>query len=302
LSQHLLRAQVLAERVYRGDWLDSGPWPTGEPVDTGRFHLVSEGRCLLSGADLASPIALSAGDLALFPTGAAHCLGSIASVPGHPPADDPISLLCGVLEFQDEAMRAIREALPRCLIIRSEDDDTSYNGTAQMLLSAIRERRPGHRILIGKLVEALFAAILDIHSRRSEQLRSLLAALTDVRLTRVLEAIHRRAGDDWSLQSLAAVAGMSRSVFARRFNETIGVPPMHYLAACRVAEAERVLHQQRQSVASVAGMMGYSSETAFRKMYKRVSGEALGTMRARIAGSRTVLPGSATVGLPAGSQ
>ena len=93
--------------------------------------------------------------------------------------------------------------------------------------------------------------------------------------------MHERPGEDWTLAELARVAGMSRTAFAELFAQTVGQPPMQYLAGWRAAEARRLLHDRRLSVASIAERLGYRSEAAFRRFFKRLEGIGPGRLRAK---------------------
>ena len=106
--------------------------------------------------------------------------------------------------------------------------------------------------------------------------------MTDVRLSRALAAVHERPGEDWTIQSMAQCAGMSRTAFAELFSATVGLPPIQYLAQWRATEARRLLKNRRFSVAAVADMLGYRSEAAFRRFFKRIEG--IGPGKARSSG------------------
>lgn len=106
------------------------------------------------------------------------------------------------------------------------------------------------------------------------------AAPSDPRIRKVLQAVHDHPGHDWSMQSLASFACMSRSAFAERFAQLMKMPPMHYVTRWRVSVAEQLL-RERQSVADIAQQLGYGSEAAFRRLFKRVRGVGPGQVRAR---------------------
>ena len=142
-------------------------------------------------------------------------------------------------------------------------------------------RRWGQQAVRNKLADTLFTLAVCEYVRRSEQPRGLLAALTDTRLARALSAMHERPGEDWTLAELARVAGMSRTAFAELFAQTVGQPPMQYLAGWRAAEARRLLHDRRLSVANIAERLGYRSEAAFRRFFKRLEGIGPGRLRAK---------------------
>ena len=132
-----------------------------------------------------------------------------------------------------------------------------------------------------KLADSLFTMAVCEYVRRAEHPRGLLAALTDARLSRALAAVHERPGEDWTIQSMAQRANMSRTAFAELFTATVGLPPIQYLAHWRATEARRLLKDRRFSVARIAEMLGYRSEAAFRRFFKRVEGVGPGKVRGR---------------------
>ncbi|HUR40300.1 MAG TPA: AraC family transcriptional regulator [Verrucomicrobiae bacterium] len=96
--------------------------------------------------------------------------------------------------------------------------------------------------------------------------------------------MHEQPGKDWSVETLADQAGMSRTAFAVAFSEALGASPIQYLTEWRVTEAKRLLADRRQSVAAVAEQLGYQSEAAFRRAFKRVEGVGPGQVRKREGG------------------
>jgi AraC family transcriptional activator of mtrCDE len=118
-----------------------------------------------------------------------------------------------------------------------------------------------------------------------------IESISNAKIARVLAAIHDRLDEQWTLRSLAAVAGMSRSTFALHFAALMGMPPMRYVASWKVARSKHLLQDRRLSVAKVAEMLGYSSEAAFRKLFKRIEG--IGPGQARVAARFNSRPGTA---------
>jgi AraC-like DNA-binding protein len=152
-----------------------------------------------------------------------------------------------------------------------------------MMVEIAKTEVPGRKVLLNKLADTLFTlAVCDYAHRHADQ-QGLFAALADNRICKVLQAVHEEPGHPWTMQNMAALACMSRSAFAERFAQLMNVPPMQYVTQWRVNVAERLLHDPDLSVASIAERLGYSSEAAFRRLFKRVSGICPGHIR---AGSR----------------
>ena len=127
----------------------------------------------------------------------------------------------------------------------------------------------------------LLVLVLRHHMTRAPELKGFLAALKDERVARALTALHRKPGERWRVDTLAREAGMSRTVFAERFAALLGRTPMQYLAAWRMHLADGMLRVRRSSVAQVAELLGYQTETAFRRAFRRVRGVGPGDVRRR---------------------
>lgn len=276
LSSYQLRVEITANVRYCGTWFEQEP-----ATRFGQFHLVTDGDCWVSGSALPAPEQLRRGDLIVFPTGARHSLS--ASRDPHLPAahdDSPTSMLCGELEFIMGTRNPIFSALPPCFIVRASGSSDAFRQLADMLAATSTDRRWGRQMVQNKLADSLFTMAVCEYVRSAGEPRGLLAALTDVRLSKALAAVHERPGEEWTIQGMAQVAGMSRTAFAELFTQTVGQPPIQYLANWRATEARRLLKNRRFSVAAIAEMMGYKSEAAFRRFFKRVDGEGPGKVRA----------------------
>lgn len=278
LGAYRMRVEISADVRYCGTWFEREP-------DTrhGQFHLVTAGECWVSGAALHAPVRLRAGDMIVFPGGVGHLLSS------HPDGqigaacdvDDEADtrMLCGELEFLSGSGNPIFSALPPHFVVRSDESGAEFRQLAELLATNSRNRGWGQQAVQNKLADSLFTMAVCEYVRRSDEPRGLLAALVDARLSKALNAVHERPGEDWTIQSMAQVAGMSRTAFAELFAHVVGVPPIHYLAQWRANEARRLLKNRRFSVARVAEMLGYRSEAAFRRFFKRIEGVGPGSVR-----------------------
>lgn len=275
LGAYRMRVEITADVRYCGTWYDQEP-----ATRYGQFHLLTEGECWVSGAALEAPLQLHRGDLIVFPSGVRHLLSS--SPDAHLPDDverADTAMLCGELEFITGTSNPIFSALPACFVVRADDSSAGFRQLAGMLIDTSRDRRWGRQLVQNKLADSLFTMAVCEYVRRAEHPRGLLAALTDARLSRALAAVHERPGEDWTIQSMAQQANMSRTAFAELFTATVGLPPIQYLAHWRATEARRLLKNRRFSVAAIAEMLGYRSEAAFRRFFKRVEGVGPGRVR-----------------------
>ncbi|MDG2523963.1 AraC family transcriptional regulator [Stenotrophomonas sp. HITSZ_GD] len=275
LGAYRMRVEIMADVHYCGTWLDEEP-----STRFGQFHLVTEGRCWVAGEAMDAPVPLEAGDLIVFPGGIRHQLQSSANPRDEDAARAPDTwMLCGELEFITGSHNPIFQALPTWFVIRAADSSAGFRELAEMLAIASRDRGWGRRLIQNKLADSLFTMAICEYVRRAAQPQGLLAALADARLSRVLAEVHHQPGQEWTLATMAQLAGMSRTAFSELFTATVGMPPIQYLAHWRATEARRLLRNRRFSVARVAEMLGYSSEAAFRRFFKRLEGVGPGKVR-----------------------
>lgn len=270
LGAYPLQARITDDSRYCGLWQDQEP-----ARDHAWVHLLDQGRCRIGADCLPQPLTLDAGDLVMFPHGHAHVLQ-------HAPEagrDTPVTMICGEFRFAGGGRNPLLDALPACIVIRAGEGEDGIRGLAQLLVAEIRRPGLGQRALVDKLGDALFTMAVRYHLQRSQARRGLLAALADPRLRPVLEALHAEPGRDWTLNDLAALACLSRTALAQRFSDTLEMGPIQYLTQWRMNQALQLLRDPRLSVATVAERLGYQTEAAFRRGFKRVHGVAPGQFR-----------------------
>jgi AraC-type DNA-binding domain-containing proteins len=140
--------------------------------------------------------------------------------------------------------------------------------------------RPGSRDMLGRLMEMLFVEMLRRYiARLPPETAGWLGALNEPVVGRALQVIHTKPLEDWTVESLALTVGTSRSVLAERFKATLGQPPMQYLSAWRLQLAMNMLREKRRSIAEIAAEVGYESEAAFNRAFKRHLGLPPGAWR-----------------------
>jgi AraC-like DNA-binding protein len=263
------------------------------------FHLLTEGTCyarLLDG----NPVELSAGDLIMFPHGDRHVLiagstsglrlkpteitgeslhkllerGAIAEFK-HPGRGRATRIVCGYVACEKRLAEPILSSLPRLLKVTLHD-----GSTAAMVQSAIRyavahaaSSQLGSAVVLARLSEALFAEAIRYYMDQPEATQSgWLAALRDRYVGRALSALHDRPAHPWTVDELAKAVGLSRSALAQRFTELIGTPPMQYLTRWRTSLAAARLRESDVSILRVAIDVGYESEAAFNRAFKKEFG------------------------------
>jgi AraC family transcriptional activator of mtrCDE len=264
---HPLEVSLVESFEYCGHWFENEP-----PTPQGSFHLIDRGSCWVRCTHLREPLQLQAGDLVVFPRGSAHTLHG--RLPDEAPLPDVYStLICGAFRFSSERQNPLLQALPEVFVVRAEAGGPGFRELAQVLAGSARRPLPGQQALLNKLADSLFVMAVCVYAAQtSTDGVGLLAALAEPRLAKALAAMHLQPGAAWRVDALAKVAGMSRTAFSVEFTRRLGRSPFQYLTECRVAEARRLLHDKRLSVAAIAEQLGYQSEAAFRRTFKRVEG------------------------------
>jgi len=296
------RADVLGDlRLERGFYARSdlgAPWGLAfSATDGASFHVVVEGRCWLRLAD--DRVLLGAGDLALLPHGRDHHLGDAPDGPTTPLAALPSDrigstvaslryggdgeralLICGGIHFAGPVARPLLELLPATLVVRRGDGEGWLAATLALLSAEARTPRPGGPAVLTRLMDILvIQAIRAWLAGDTDRGAGWLGALRDPQVGPTLALMHRRPAEPWTVASLAATAHLSRSVFSERFTQLVGVPPMRYLARWRMHLAGSLIREDQLGVGEVARRLGYGSEAAFSRAFKRHSSVAPGSLR-----------------------
>lgn len=148
---------------------------------------------------------------------------------------------------------------------------------AELVAEGHRDR-PGAGLAAGHLAQLMFVRVIRAHLAgtdvRGTSEVGWLRGLGDENIAQALRAMHASPGRDWSLNTLAKAAGLSRSVFAARFKDTMGTAPLSYLSTWRMQLATRALSEGKHSIATIAESLGYTSESAFSNAFKRIIGAA----------------------------
>ncbi len=296
LDRIRLRGCVYFQRDFSPPWgmaMDAGPFA--------QFHLVVRGRCWLRAGETTRELAT--GDIVVFPFGAAHMLlddPSTDPLPGltvlaahkkgRPIFDgqqDGARLLCGHFELDRDLKHPLLRELPALIHIKgmSAEQPSWLESAIGLLIRESASDQPGAATVVDRLAEVLFVQVLRAHLLASVPSRGFLAALKDRRMSNALEIIHDNVHTDLTLYAIARAAGMSRSSLALRFKEVMGVTPMDYVTGWRMQRAREMLRTTHGSLADVAERVGYRSEAAFSRAFKRVFDQTPGAFRRTTTGA-----------------
>ena len=314
----VLRAVRLTGAVFF-DVQASEPWvaetPAGGSIVAAMFpgaehlisyHVITGGACWAEVVG-ESPIHLSAGDVVVFPHGDAHAMSSAPGLRNPPdlarfrrPTEGQLPftmsvgdaqaesarLVCGFLGCDARPFNPLLASLPRAIHV-SDRADGGIGAFIQFAVAEAKERRPGGEAVLGHLSELMF---VDVVRRYVETLppdrTGWLAGLREPFVGRALTALHQSPARGWTLESLAHEVALSRSVLAERFTQFVGQPPMQYLTNWRMQLAANHLLSSTDSVAAIAERVGYESEAAFSRAFKKAAGTAPGQWRRDRAGAR----------------
>jgi AraC-like DNA-binding protein len=273
--------------------------PSGKkisPTDLAHFAMLSRGNCWLSVEGVPEPIPLTGGDCILLARGTSFVLrdslrtrpkrsfreiaptanGNVAHYGG---GGAPTTIVCGSLSFDRSSVKPITQLLPSFILIRADQAHTlALHNTMQALASEMAQQAPGSEVVATRLAEVLFIQALRAHIASEVEWRNKgwLRAIFDPQMGTALSAIHDSVNAPWTVESLAEAAGMSRSAFAARFKALLGQAPLEYVSEWRMQKAMQLLEQRDKKLIDVARSVGYESDAAFSKAFKRVVGASPG--------------------------
>jgi AraC-like DNA-binding protein len=278
----------------------SGPFGFAlEPSEDARFYVALEGRAVVCVEG--DVLELAAGELVLLPHGTAHSVHDEAGTHARPlsellagcdraaPATLELGsgsersvLVCGRIALDDGAHHPLVRVLPKVIVLRACDGHPAewLAPTLTFLAAEAGKQLPGARTVVSRLADILFIQVVRAHlTSAPEQVSGWLGALRDPQICSALGCMHEAPAHPWTVETLAQRVAMSRSTFAARFAEIVGEPPLHYLTRWRMQKARSLLREGRVPLSEVAARVGYDSEAAFSKAFKREVGEAPGAYR-----------------------
>jgi AraC-like DNA-binding protein len=255
-----------------------------------KCYAMIAGQCWLVMEGIAEPVRISAGDCFLLPHGRPFCLTTDLSLKPVdfnvqmklkvqrivPALDAHRKLMVGghfILAGNHAGM--LLQSLPPVVHIQKESDKEAMRWSLERMSEELYDPQPGGALIAQQLAYMMLIQALRLHVTSGARPGSgWLFALADPQMSAVISAIHTEPGHGWTLQTLAERAGMSRSVFALRFKEFVGVTPMEYLTRWRMMLAADKLMNSSDSISQIARSLGYESESAFGKAFRRALGSS----------------------------
>lgn len=280
----------------------TAPWGLELPVLKNRlmFHVVMSGRCWLE-LDGQEPQFLQPGDFALVPHGEGHKLLSAPGVPAQHLYDvpsemlseryeiltqggggEPISMICGVIRFDHPAAHQLINLLPKLIFVEAwrSPHQEWIQSTLRFMAAEAKELQAGGETVITRLADILvIQAIRSWIANDPAAQTGWLGALKDKRVGYALLLMQRHPETQWTVESLAESVNMSRSAFAAKFKDLVGESPLQYLTRWRMNMALTRLKEEKIAMAELAEQLGYQSEAAFSRAFKRYIGVSPGEAR-----------------------
>jgi AraC-like DNA-binding protein len=251
------------------------------------FHFVGEGRAYVQ-IEGSPQITLGPGDIVVFPQGSSHRLrGTVTSktVPlsqfirdaevRSSPAVDATTLLCGSFGIARYMIMPAVKSLPRLMHLKAPADGSNapFAQTLQQLCDEVESAGMGSEIVVRHLLSTLFVYVLRQWSELHPTLaQNWFSSLQNQHVAKALECIHKDPAENWTIDTLAHEAGLSRSLFARQFHESVAETPHLYLTRWRLGIAAQLLGQTDLSVSELAKKIGYRSVYSFVRAFKQAQG------------------------------
>lgn len=268
------------------------------PLQLAHFGMVSRGNCWLAAEGIRDPMPLTGGDCFLLAPGISYSLRDNThtrtksfcevapkertNVIRYGGGGAPTTIISGFLSFEALSLKPITQLLPSLILIKADQARTfALHTTLQVLAGEMSEQAPGSEVVVNRLAEVLFIQAIRAHiaSGAESCKRGWLRAIFDPQIGAALTSIHNNVNSPWTVESLAEAAGMSRSAFAERFKGLLGQTPLEYVTEWRMQKAVQLLQQRDKKLVVVAQSVGYESDAAFSKAFKRVVGLTPGEYR-----------------------
>lgn len=276
----------------------TAPWGVLSPGERGiSFVLVVRGSAILSTPDHAQPIALRSGDVFIKLDGTTYRLfdhedsalvpcvevekqrvGNYIAIGG---GGALTTFVSGAFELDAQAAQPLLKALPSVLHLKLDQNRSlAFQSVLEMLALETESPGLGSEAVLSRLFELLFVHAIRAYSLQpGGPMRGWLAAIADRHLAKALEAMHGAPAQEWTVESLARTAGMSRSGFAARFKSVVGLSPLDYLTRWRMYCATRLLQRGDLALSEVSRRVGYESVAAFNRVFRRETAMTPGAFR-----------------------
>ncbi len=294
LSEILSHVRLAGTLYFRTSF--TSPWGVKVPAysNVARFHFAHQGRCLIRIAGEERPVGLDQGDLLIITRGAAHTLfcdpsteedalpleevieksgftGHGTLVYGEYGTNFETQLVCGHFAFDDRANHPLINALPSYIHVKNYGETAGawMDSTLRVIGAEAGTKDLGSDLIALKMSEIIFAQALRAYLAADGARRPVMAGFSDSQIAAAIKAIHARPNHNWTLKEMAETAGMSRTSFVTRFATRMRMTPSAYLTFWRMELARRKLEAGEGAIIGIAESVGYHSEAAFGRAFKK---------------------------------
>ncbi|MDR6940185.1 AraC family transcriptional regulator [Mucilaginibacter pocheonensis] len=258
--------------------------------ENSQFWRLVSGSCTVGSPD-GRIIEMAEGDLVFVPHGSAHWIADSATslrmpspefvkarregTPVFNNGDNKTILIAGHFEFDYQSLHPFLKDLPPVIHIRQyvTENQLLLKQVTQLMLEELNNERPGSSVMLKCLSEIMFVNIIRAYLEQATPDSGFLSALNDPRISKALKLMQDSPQNDWTLESLASEAGMSRSVFFNQFKKLVHETPISYLTNWRIRHAQKLLMTANSNISEIAASVGYQSEAAFNRIFKSKTGQ-----------------------------
>jgi AraC-like DNA-binding protein len=275
----------------------SAPWGLEMSQDeVSQFWRLLKGTCFLQvpGEPL---LEMKEGDMVFVPHGSSHWIADhpgsnrVPSIVYRKARDSGIPmfsgdgetsvLIGGHFEFDTRPAHPFLRDLPKTIHITHFNSEVRswLQHTANLIGEEVSCERPGGKIILGRLAEVAFVHLIRAYLEKADHATGFLLALKDERISKALQLMQDFPEREWTLDSLSSGAGMSRSLFCLEFKKMVGETPLSYLTNWRIVRAKEILSASKDNISGVAMEVGYRSEAAFNRVFKKLTGQTPANFR-----------------------
>lgn len=277
----------------------ASPWGMSlQKLNHPRFHISLSGDCFI-GVDQTDEevINIRTMDIVMIPHGETHWIADELGRKLTPSAQagdacelgTPLfqegeitnKLICGLIDYDDDILHPILDSLPSALHFSGIKHSDPIWMTVLLIDAEMELARTSHTAIIDRLTEVLFLQLLNKHLDEHQDEVGFFAALRDSRLNKALNLIHQSPQHQWLLDELAEQANMSRATLIRKFKNTVGMPPMSYLANWRLIKAHQLLRNTSKSIDQISEVVGFSTARTLSRSFQRHFGLTPSELRRR---------------------
>ncbi|WP_428329162.1 AraC family transcriptional regulator [Mucilaginibacter sp.] len=268
----------------------AAPWGLDIVKDeNSQFWRLVSGSCTVGSPD-GRIIEMAEGDLVFVPHGSAHWIADRSTslripspefvkarregIPVFNSDGAVTTLIAGHFEFDYQSLHPFLKDLPSIIHIRQyvTENQLLLKQVTQLMLEELNNERPGSSVMLKCLSEIMFVNIIRAYLEQADPESGFLSALNDPRISKALKLMQEAPQTNWTLESLASAAGMSRSVFFNHFKKLVHETPLSYLTNWRIRQAEKLLIMDNFNISQIAANVGYQSEAAFNRIFKSKTG------------------------------